>query len=181
MYCNECGQALVAGQAFCPRCGRVSGMPAPMPRVSGAWLPLEMIERRVNALAVAWLVYGGLIAVTGFFGLAFAHAFLSGHMGPFNGDPRMWNGHGFGRRWFFGPGMPLFFMRFAWITLAMRAGLALAAGFGLLHKTTWGRALALVAGCLALIHLPFGTALGIWTLVVLLNAPNAAGYEAMAR
>jgi hypothetical protein len=40
---------------------------------------------------------------------------------------------------------------------------------------------AIVAGILALIHLPFGTVLGIWPLVVLLNAPNAAGYEAMVR
>jgi hypothetical protein len=38
-----------------------------------------------------------------------------------------------------------------------------------------------VAGCLAILHPLLGTALGVWTLVVLLNAPNAAGYEAMAR
>jgi hypothetical protein len=167
MYCNGCGQALVAGQAFCPRCGRASGMRMPMAPVGGprSWLPLGLIERRVNALAVGWLVYGGLIAITGFLGLAFAHAMLSGH----------------GHRFWMGPGMPLFFMRFAWLTLAVRAGLALAAGFGLMQKTTWGRGVAIVAGCLALLHMPFGTALGVWTLVVLLNAPNAAGYEAMAR
>ena len=180
MYCNGCGQALVAGQAFCPRCGWASGMGMPMAPAARprSWLPLGLIERRVNALAVGWLVYGGLIALTGFFGLAFAHAMLSGH-GPFGPDMHPWGEHG--HRFWMGPGMPLFFMRFAWLTLAVRAGLALAAGFGLMQKTTWGRGVAIVAGCLALLHMPFGTALGIWTLVVLLNAPNAAGYEAMAR
>jgi len=155
------------------------GMPMAPAGAPRSWLPLGLIERRVNALAVGWLVYGGLIAITGFFGLAFAHAFLTGHAGPFGQDMHGWNGHG--HRFWMGPGMPLFFMRFAWLTLAVRAGLALAAGFGLMQKTTWGRWVAIVAGCLALLHMPFGTALGIWTLVVLLNAPNAAGYEAMAR
>lgn len=179
MYCNGCGQVLVAGQGFCPRCGWASGMATPMAGGPRAWRPLGLIERRVNALAVGWLVYGGLIAITGFFGLAFAHAFLAGHGGPFGPEMHGWNGHG--HRFWMGPGMPLFFMRFAWMTLAVRAGLALAAGFGLMQKTTWGRGVAIVAGCLALIHMPFGTVLGIWTLVVLLNAPNAAGYEVMAR
>ena len=77
--------------------------------------------------------------------------------------------------------MPFFFLRFAWVTLLIRCGLALAAGLGLMQKAPWGRWVAIVAGCLALIHLPFGTVLGIWTLVVLLNAPNALGYDVMAR
>lgn len=137
-------------------------------------LPLGLIERRVNALAWAWLIYAALAAFAGFTGLIFAHAFMNGHMGPFGG-------HGFGHRFMWGPGMPFMFMRFAWMALVIRVGLAFAAGFGLLQKTTWGRVVAIIAGCIALIHFPFGTALGIWTLVVLLNAPNAAGYQAMAR
>jgi len=76
--------------------------------------------------------------------------------------------------------MPLFFLKFAWMALALRFGLALAAGLGLMQKSPWGRWVAIVAGCLALIHLPLGTALGIWTLVVLCSAPNAAGYEVMS-
>jgi hypothetical protein len=181
MYCNGCGQALLAGQGFCPRCGLVSGMGMPMAGMPRSWLPLGLVERRINALAVGWLVYAGLIAATGFLGLAFAHAFLSGHLGAFGYDPRVWGGHGLGHRIGIGPLMPLFFLKFAWMAMVVRVGLALAAGLGLMQKSTWGRWVAIVAGCLALIHLPFGTALGIWTLMVLLSAPNAAGYEAMAR
>jgi hypothetical protein len=176
MFCNGCGQALVVGQGFCPRCGRASGLGMPVaavPPAYGFWPPLAQIEQRVNSLAIGWFVYAGIVGITGLIGLSMAHAFLSGHdFGP-------WYGHG--HRFFDGPMMPLFFLRFARIALFIRIALALAAGYGLYNKTTWGRILAIIAGCLALIHPILGTALGIWTLVVLLKAPNAAGYEAMAR
>ena len=183
MYCNGCGQALVEGQGICPRCGRTSGLGVPSAMHAGwqrGWLPMALVERRINALAVGWLVYAGLIAITGFLGLAFAHAVLAGHMGPLGSDLHGWDGHGFGHRFGSGPAMPLFFLKFAWMALALRFGLALAAGLGLMQKSPWGRWVAIVAGCLALIHLPLGTALGIWTLVVLCSAPNAAGYEVMS-
>ena len=135
---------------------------------------LAVVERRVNALAVGWMVYAGLIAVTGLIGLAFAHAWADGHFGP-------WAGHGFGHRYWDGPMMPSVFLRFARVMIFARVALALAAGVGLMQKASWGRWLAIVAGFLAIFHPLLGTALGIWTLAVLLNAPNAAGYEAMAR
>jgi hypothetical protein len=135
------------------------------------------VERRVNALAVGWFIYAGLVALTGLVGLAFAHAWMGGHMGGFG----PWSGHGFGRNFGGGPITPFFFLRFARVVLFVRVALALAAGVGLMQKATWGRWVAIVAGCLAIFHPILGTVLGIWTLVVLLNAPNAAGYEAMAR
>jgi hypothetical protein len=176
MYCNNCSQALVAGQGFCPRCGYASGMGIPMaapPPGPGFWPPLAQIEQRINALAIGWFIYAGLVAVTGIIGITVAHAIFENHaFGP-------WATHG--HRFFDGPILPLFWMKFARAALFIRFALALAAGYGLHNKTTWGRTVAIIAGCLALIHPILGTALGIWTLVVLLKAPNAAGYEAMAR
>jgi len=155
------------------------GIPEARPRPA-AWgpigLPLGLVERRINILATGWLVYAALIAITGFAGLAFAHAFMGPHMGPFWGGPNR-----FGHHYWMGPGLPFFWLRFAWMGVALRTGLALAAGLGLMQKTTWGRWVAIVAGCIMLIHMPLGTAMGIWTLVVLLNAPNALGYEVMSR
>jgi len=43
------------------------------------------------------------------------------------------------------------------------------AGLGLLGHREWGRILVLVLGFLALLHVPFGTALGVYTLIVLFN------------
>jgi hypothetical protein len=41
--------------------------------------------------------------------------------------------------------------------------------------------LAIVLGCIALVHIPFGTALGIYTLWVLLPAESEEEYRRTAR
>ena len=185
MYCSGCGEVL-AGRAVCPRCGRVHAMPGGplggpagygMPAYAGMPVPLASVERRVNSLAVCWLVFAGLTALFGLMGLAFAHAFMAGHGGPWNHG----FGPGFGHRYWEGPGMPLFFLRFAKVALLLKVGLAVAAGMGLLRKARWGRSVAIVAACFALFSFPLGTALGVWTLAVLLNGFNAAGYQAMVQ
>jgi hypothetical protein len=43
------------------------------------------------------------------------------------------------------------------------------AGVGLLRRREWGRILALVVGFISIIDIPFGTALGIYTIWVLLD------------
>jgi hypothetical protein len=43
------------------------------------------------------------------------------------------------------------------------------AGIGLLKMKSWGRVVAIIVGCLNLLHFPFGTALGVYTFWVLLN------------
>jgi hypothetical protein len=54
------------------------------------------------------------------------------------------------------------------ILVGVIAAAQLIAAWGLLERRPWGRILALIVGILALIHLPFGTALGMYTLWVLL-------------
>jgi hypothetical protein len=73
----------------------------------------------------------------------------------------------------FGPAM----LQFVWIFLVLRAALAIAAGWGLMEHTQWGRMLAIIAAIFSLLKFPFGTALGIWTLVVLLGYQNSALYD----
>jgi hypothetical protein len=55
------------------------------------------------------------------------------------------------------------------------------AGWGLLAREPWARTLAIVIGCLNLIDLPFGTALGIYTLWVLLSGNAEQEYQRIAR
>jgi hypothetical protein len=68
-------------------------------------------------------------------------------------------------------------LNFAWDILLLRSGLALAAGLGLLERAPWGRIVAIVAAFLSLLKFPFGTAIGIWTLVVLMGYRNSSLYE----
>jgi len=50
-------------------------------------------------------------------------------------------------------------------------------GWGLLNHRHWARVLAIVLGIVALLHPPFGTALGIYTLWVLLSDQGGAEYD----
>src|SRR5207245_10130418 len=54
------------------------------------------------------------------------------------------------------------------IFVLSKALLGFAAGWGLLRREGWARIVALIGAFLALFHPPFGTALGIYTLWVLL-------------
>ena len=168
MYCSGCGMALAAGQPFCPQCGRPVG--PVIPPVPGLQFQLESYAGKVKALSVVWFIYAGLSVSTGIIGLAFANAFMGGRFGYWMHGP-----------WAHGPMPPMWFlpaaMHVAWIFLVVRAGLALAAGWGLWERSPWGRIVAIVAAFLSLLKFPFGTALGIWTLVVLMGYRNTTLYE----
>jgi hypothetical protein len=52
------------------------------------------------------------------------------------------------------------------------------AGWGLLNRQPWARMLAIILGVISLFfHIPFGTALGVYTLWVLLPAHSEEEYE----
>ena len=163
MYCSGCGQPLPAGQGFCPQCGRPAAPAAPP--VPGLQFELENYAGKVKLLGIFWFVYAALSMALGVAALAFAHAFFSGRFGP----------------WMHGPLPPDWmgpaFLHFAWVFLVARTGLALAAGWGLMERAQWGRIVAIVAAFLSLLKFPFGTILGIWTLVVLLGYRNTSLYE----
>lgn len=162
MFCSGCGEALAPGQAFCPKCGRP--LAPSVPPVPGLEFQVESYAGKVKTLGIFWFVYAGLSLVVGLAGLTFAKAFLSGGMGPWMRDsPPMWLGPAF--------------IHLIWVMLVLRAGLALVAGWGLMEHTQWGRLVAIVAAILCLIKFPFGTALGIWTLVMLLGYRNSTLYD----
>jgi len=52
--------------------------------------------------------------------------------------------------------------------------------WGLYERQPWARVLGIVVACLALIRIPFGTALGIYTLWILAPESSAREYDAMA-
>ena len=172
MFCSGCGQAVAPGQGVCSQCGRP--VAAPVPAVPGFQYQLENYAGKIKMLGIFWFVYAALVMTTGLAGLAFASAFLSGHFGPWVNGP--W-GHGPMPPWFFGPA----FLRFAWVVIVIRAGLALVAGWGLMERSDWGRIVAIVAAFLSVLKFPFGTAMGIWTLVMLLGYRNTTLYGQLER
>jgi len=60
------------------------------------------------------------------------------------------------------------------------AGIGIAAGAGLLTHQPWARMLAIIFGAFSLIDIPFGTAIGIYTLWVLLPAESEQEYRSIS-
>jgi hypothetical protein len=166
MYCSGCGQALAPGQQVCPQCGRPIAPPVP-----NLAFELTNYANRIKALSTVWFIYGGLVLVTGLMGLTLASSFFNNGFGPWVHSP--WARGDFP----FGPGFGAAILRFAWILVVGRAALAVAAGWGLMEHAPWGRILAIVTAFLSLLKIPFGTAIGIWTLVMLLGYRNTSLYD----
>ena len=54
-------------------------------------------------------------------------------------------------------------------------------GLGLMERASWARTAAIILGILALFHSPFGTALGVYSLWVLLADESGDEYQGLAR
>ncbi|HEV2287538.1 MAG TPA: hypothetical protein VGR81_01135 [Candidatus Acidoferrales bacterium] len=70
---------------------------------------------------------------------------------------------------------------FASALFVLQAALAFITAWGLLERQNWGRIVGIIAGILSLLRFPLGTALGIYTLWVLLPASSEIEYRNMAR
>jgi uncharacterized membrane protein (DUF2068 family) len=67
------------------------------------------------------------------------------------------------------------------IFLFAKAAIGFIAGWGLLTHEKWARILALVLAFISLFtNIPFGTALGVYTLWVLLSSESEREYDALA-
>jgi len=165
MYCDRCGAQLPDTAAFCTACGKPVLGPVPHAR-------LGRLARHIQPVAILWLIYGGLHVLAGFavwmVGTVMLPHFLYGP--PF---------HMFVLGWPF----PMFLRGVLTSVTALLVALALAgmiAGWGLLQREPWARGLALVVAVFALFNLPWGTALGIYTLWALLPEESAREYPRLA-
>ncbi|HTZ96116.1 MAG TPA: hypothetical protein VMB18_06950 [Terriglobales bacterium] len=67
------------------------------------------------------------------------------------------------------------------ILILAKSAVGFVAGWGLLQRLPWARMLTIILAFLALFNIPFGTALGIYSLWVLLPAGSDAEYEEQVR
>jgi len=174
MFCNQCGSPLAAGVAYCTHCGKAvgtppvtAGAPAAAPAAGSA---VGRVVRHRNILGILWLVRGCMVLLPGLFLVSLSsgrHWPMDGTwMGPMSGSMPFFMSSMFG-------GLGIF--------LLIVAALGLVAGLGLLTVQNWGRMLAIVVGIIELISFPLGTALGIYTLWVMLPNEAEREYEQMAQ
>lgn len=161
MFCNQCGTQLQPDYNLCPKCGQPVARPMARAATSGG----PRLERHLHILGILWMVAGALFLIPSIVMMTiggFAHFMIPGQVMI----ARMLG--------------PLVLYMIGGVFMIVAAG-GIAVGWGLMQCRPWARVLALILGVLALFHPPFGTALGIYTLWVLLAGDAGPEYERLAR
>ncbi len=76
-----------------------------------------------------------------------------------------------------GPGFLRPLLSVVAILIMAKAALGFVAGWGLLQREPWARILTLVLAFISLFNVPFGTAVGVYTMWVLLPGESEREYE----
>jgi hypothetical protein len=162
MFCDACGTAVQPGQAFCGKCGKQIVGP-----VSFAQPRPGRVQGHVRLVALFWLAFSAFNTIGGLVLYVLANT-LFVHLAEANPESSI----GFLR--------PL--LSVVAILLLAKAAIGFIAGWGLLQHESWARVLVLVLAFISLFtNIPFGTALGVYTLWVLLSSDSEREYEALAQ
>jgi zinc-ribbon domain len=156
MYCNQCGKELQPNQQFCSSCGAAVG-------ATPVFVRQDPIGRHVHLLGVLWLVLGVLTTLGGVAVMIVAHV-IFGPSGVATDAPPFIR--------------PL--LSVVGILVLAKGVASFLAGIGLLQRQPWARVLTIVMGFISLLQVPLGTALGIYTLWVLLSANAEERYRRLA-
>jgi hypothetical protein len=185
MYCAHCGAQVMPGQIFCSKCGTAiapgavpAAAPPPPPQLSpsSAGAPPQAspsmgfprpsrVARHLGVLGALWIAFSAIRLIPGIAMIAFGHMRFPFVMMPIPHSARL----------FIAP-----FLGAIGVLLSAYAIAGVIAGWGLLAHAPWARVLAIVLGCISLIHFPLGTALGIYTLWVLLSVGADTEYQRLA-
>jgi hypothetical protein len=158
MFCNQCGTTVQPDYNLCPKCGqRLAG---PIVAATGA----GRLDRHLRTLGILWMIVGALFLIPSIILLLIGSAVhftipgneLARHVAP------------------------LVLSLIGGSLLVVAAG-GICVGWGLMERLPWARGVAVVLGVITLFHPPFGTALGIYTLWVLLSNDAGPQYNRMAR
>jgi predicted nucleic acid-binding Zn ribbon protein len=156
MFCTACGTAITPEQILCSRCGA----PTAVGIMRGGG---RRVADHYYLLGILHIVYSALVCLPGLFMVFLGKVFF------------VWVGqmsHGTPPPWFMGT----IFSVIGW-ALLVRGVVGIVAGAGLIQRAPWGRLWALIMGFLSLISIPFGTALGVYTIWVLLGAGSEEEYR----
>ena len=179
MYCDRCGSPLAPASRFCGTCGKAA-FPGSEPQrgtgsilgpaVPAAYAANGRVAKHVQALAILWCVNGilRLMEVGSFY-------FIGRSFWPWFGRTLP----SFGFPWVF-RSLPSFGLWWVMLFLGCFGLLHLFLAWSLYECKPWARALGLVVGFLALLRFPLGTALGAYTIWVLLPESSRREYARMA-
>ena len=161
MYCNSCGALMGAHDTVCRTCGQGTvGVAGSTSRAPGGRL-----RAHLGTLSILWFVFSAFLLIGAAVTFTISH-FMRLHLevsAPPVGEVIA----------------PMVLFGVSMLCLALGAA-SFATGWGLYNRRDWGRPVALVMGFLFLLKPPFGTALGIYTLWVLMSNDADHQYRALA-
>jgi len=165
MFCTYCRAPLQPEQRYCSSCGNPTVSQVPLPPAAGR------VSRHSRSLGMVWIAFSAIHVLRG--GGVRLGARMVRLIGHDWSDDLPWG-------W---PAGDVFhsFLSFLGIMAVLIALTGFLAGFGLLERRPWARSLAIVLAVIALFHPLLGTALGIYTLWVLLPAESEEEYQRAAR
>jgi len=161
MFCDGCGTAVQPGQEYCSRCGKhiVGPVSIMQPRPG-------RVQEHVRLLGLFWLAFSAFNTVGGVVLYVLANTLFA----RLNGLGAPESATAFLR--------PL--LSAVAILLLAKAACGFFAGWGLLQREHWARVVVLVLAFISLFtNIPFGTALGIYTMWVLLPAESEREYDTL--
>jgi predicted nucleic acid-binding Zn ribbon protein len=157
MFCDGCGATVQTGQAFCSACGK---------QIVGPVVAMQQrrsrVQQHVHLLGILWLAVSALNAIGGVVVYIIANTLF-------------FRGNDIGAPGFLHP-----LLSVIGILILAKAAIGFIAGWGLLQREPWARVVTLVLAFISLFNIPFGTAIGVYTLWVLLPVESGQDYEAMA-
>jgi predicted nucleic acid-binding Zn ribbon protein len=158
MFCDKCGATLQSDQQFCSRCGKEIAGPMP------GYPERSRVREHVRLLGILWIALSALDGLMGVGSYLVANIIFNPTTHP-------------DRPAFLHP-----FLTLIATAVVVKAFAGFIAGWGLLQREPWARIVAVVLAFPSLLfNVPFGTALGIYTLWVLLPAQSDVEYQKEAQ
>ena len=155
MFCESCGTQVQPGQAVCSKCAKP---------LIGYVQRANRMEHHLHLLGIFWIVYSILHGIGGAVLLMLANTLF--------GSMR----HQIGAPLFLQP-----LLSFIGVLLLAKGIVGVAAGYGLMQRAAWARITTIVLAFIAMLNVPFGTALGIYTVWVLLSPGADTQYQTLGR
>jgi hypothetical protein len=156
MFCDGCGSGVQSGQGFCNRCGKQLLNP------TVAMLARRRVQDHIHLLAIFWFAISAFNAIIGVVLYILANTLLAPG-GPAHAPDFL---------------RPL--LSVVAIMILGGSALGFSAGWGLMHREPWARTLTVVLAFFVLfINIPLGTAVGIYTMWVLMPAESEQEYAVL--
>jgi len=175
MFCQYCASPLDEAARFCKSCGKPVPTPATAPANTArlaAVVPAQTFQHHIRVLGIVWLVYSIFQIIMSIWIIVFSRYSLSAVQDAISNS---------------GTPFPFPIVHFLHVMYAISAAygaatgiLGIVAGAMLLQKRPAARALAIVAAFLSVLSFPLGTALAVYTLIILMPKDASRNYQQIA-